>query len=61
MPKPIGYTGPPRKAEDVIAAALADEELMRGVHEALEEERRGIPPVPFRQILEDEARTRRSA
>jgi hypothetical protein len=65
MTERIGYQGPPRIAEDVIAAALADEESMRQLRNAFEEERLGIPPVPLRQIqaeLRDkEARQRRSA
>ncbi|MGH2587428.1 MAG: hypothetical protein ACRDJE_21135 [Dehalococcoidia bacterium] len=59
-----GYHGPPRRPEDVIASAFRNEELMRQLVASYEEERRGVPPVPWRQVLDGErarrhARTRR--
>jgi hypothetical protein len=61
----VEYHGPPRKPEDVIAAALADEEFMAQIAGGLEEERRGVPPVPLREIRaglrEKDARRRRTA
>jgi hypothetical protein len=62
----IGYQGPPPTAEDVSAAVLADEELMRQVGSGLEKERQGIPPVPWRQVRveamrRDEEARRRTA
>ena len=51
----------PATSDDAdIAAALADENLMRQVRQALEDERRGIEPVPISQI-KDEAGKRRTA
>ena len=55
------YHGPPRNPNDVIAAALADEQFMHQIHQGVEEQRRGIPGVPLRQVREEEARARRSA
>lgn len=52
-----GYHGPPRKPEDVIAAAFRNGELMRQLVASYEEELRGIPGVPWRQVR-DEARAR---
>ena len=43
-----------------IAAALADEELMRQVRQALDAERRGIEPTPLSEIKE-RAKKRRIA
>jgi hypothetical protein len=34
---------------------------MRQVDASLEEQRQGIPPIPFRQIIEEEERKRRGA
>ncbi len=53
----IGYHGPPRRPEDVIASAFRNKELMRQLVASYEEERLGIPPVPWRQVR-DEARAR---
>jgi len=49
-----------RRPEDVVASVLANKEFMRQLEESLEEERQGIPAIPFRQILEEEAAKRRS-
>jgi len=44
----------------VAASALANEEFVRQLEESLEEERQGIPPIPFRRILLEETEKRRS-
>jgi hypothetical protein len=54
----MDYQGPQRKPDDVVRAALADEELMRQVDAAIEEERRGVPGVPLRQVLDEQRRRR---
>jgi hypothetical protein len=46
-----------RDSAAVVAAALADPELIRQLIHSLEEELRGIPAVPFR-IVQAEARRR---
>jgi hypothetical protein len=56
MKHDVDYQGPPRRREDVIAAALADEELMRQTDDAIDEIRRGGPGVPLRQIIEEQRR-----
>lgn len=61
MTERTGYSGPPRRPEDVIAAALADAELMRQLARSLDEERLGIPPAPLREIRAKSAQTRRTA
>ena len=53
----IGYQGPPRKAEDVIRAALSDPDFVLQIISSYEEQLRGVPPVPWRQVR-DEARRR---
>jgi len=50
----------PRRPKDVAASALANEEFVRQLEESLEEERQGIPPIPFRRILLEETEKRRS-
>jgi hypothetical protein len=64
----IGYQGPPRRAEDVIASAFRNEELMRQLVSSYEDELRGIPGVPWRQVRDEalardraRARPRRTA
>jgi hypothetical protein len=42
----------------VIRAALENADLMRQVDAAIEEERRGIPATPLRQVLEEQRRRR---
>lgn len=53
----IGYNGPPRRPEDVIASAFRNEVLMRRLVASYEEERLGIPGVSWRQVR-DEAKAR---
>jgi hypothetical protein len=48
-----------RRSQDVINAALQDEDLMRQVQESLEAERRGDPGVSFSYDSKEE-RFRRS-
>ena len=50
MPDPIGYTGPPRDPEAVIRAALSDPDFVLQIIASYEEQLRGVPPVPLRQI-----------
>jgi hypothetical protein len=60
MPEPTDYHGPPRKAGDVIARALANEELMRQVEESIAAECRGDRGTPLKE-LQARRRTARSA
>jgi len=55
----VDYHGPPRVPQDVIDAALADEDVLHDLEVARDEILRGIPGTPFRQIL-DEERARRA-
>jgi hypothetical protein len=55
-----GSSDPPRDPDAVVAAALADEELMRQVRESLAAWRRGERGVPLKELQANE-RARRSA
>lgn len=58
MPKaqyPTDYQGPPRDPEAVIRAALSDAELMKQTISSYEEQLRGIPGVPWRQVRDEAA------
>jgi len=46
----IGYHGPPRRAEDVIASAFRNQELMRQLVASYEEERRGEMGTPLKEL-----------
>src|SRR5204862_9434 len=48
---------PPRSTEEALMRALANPEAARQLREALEEERRGLPPTPLREV-QAEARRR---
>lgn len=48
-----------RHAEEVLERVMRNEPLMAQVRASLEEERQGIPPVPWEQVR-DEARARRA-
>ena len=50
MREPTDYHGPPRKPENVIARALANDELARQVDESIEAERRGDLGTPLREL-----------
>jgi hypothetical protein len=50
MPEPTDYHGPLRKPEDVIARALANEELARQVEESIEAERHGDKGTPLKEL-----------
>jgi hypothetical protein len=52
----VGYHGPPRRPEDVVARALANPELMRQLDDSLDAQRRGVPAVPFREVQEEAKR-----
>jgi hypothetical protein len=46
--------------DEIRAAALADEDLMRQLKESFEEERRGDPAIPFGQVVKEAKLRRRS-
>ena len=50
MPEAIGYTGPSRDPDSAIRAALSDPEFVLQIISSYEEQLRGVPPVPLRQI-----------
>jgi hypothetical protein len=50
MPEPTDYHGPPRKPEDVLARARANEELQRQLEESIEAERRGDMGTPLKEL-----------
>ena len=50
MPEPIGDSGPPRDPDAVIRAALSDPDFVLQIISSYEEQLRGVPPVPLRQI-----------
>jgi hypothetical protein len=54
----VGSTGPPRTAEEVIAAALADDELMRQVRNSLDDLRRGDHGTPLKELQAKHRRAR---
>jgi hypothetical protein len=45
-----------RTPEEIAEAARQDEELMRQLQESLEEEKAGIPAMPFREVVEEARR-----
>ena len=53
-----GYGGPLRTPETMVASAFRNKELMRPLAASYEEDRLGIPSVPWRQVC-DQARARR--
>ena len=62
MPEPTDYHGPPRKPEDVIRAAFSDPDFVLQIISSYEEQLRGIPPTPLREIdagLKSKNKTRR--
>jgi len=64
MGEGIGYHGPPRDPESVIRAAFSKPDLMRQLVASYEEERGGVPPIPWREIdeqLGQRAHRRRTA
>jgi hypothetical protein len=52
-------TIPDRRPEDVVAAALKNEELMRGIDEALAQIERGEPGIPLRELQAKERADRK--
>ena len=56
----IGYDGPPRKPEEVIASAFRNEELMRRLAASYEAELRGEMGTPLKE-LQARRRAARSA
>jgi hypothetical protein len=56
----IGYHGPPRRPEDVIASAFRNETLMRQLVASYEAERRGDKGTPLKE-LQAKGRVERSA
>ena len=50
MPEPTDYNGPSRKPEDVIRAAFSDPDFVLQIISSYEEQLRGIPPTPLREI-----------
>lgn len=57
----IRYTGPPRNSEKVIRTALSDPDFVLQIIASYEEQLRGIPPVPWRQVRAEAERKRRTA
>lgn len=52
-----GYQGSPRDPDAVIRAAFSNPELMRQLAASYEEQLRGIPPIPWREV-DDQIRRR---
>ncbi|MGE0540325.1 MAG: hypothetical protein AB7R89_09090 [Dehalococcoidia bacterium] len=57
----VGYTGPPRDPATVIRAALSEPDFVRQVIASYEEQVRGEPPIPWRQVREERTHTRHTA
>jgi hypothetical protein len=53
------HTLPERRPEDVVAAALKNEELMRGIDEALAQIARGEPGIRLREVQAKERAERK--
>jgi hypothetical protein len=47
-----GYQGPPRDPDAVIRAALSNPDFVLQIISSYEEQLRGVPPVPWREVDE---------